>query len=159
MIERVDAEVRRELARFGPVEGDLTPIVRAWPLAVGATVANNAWPARLARDGTLHVATVSATWAFELGRLAETIHAQLAAELGEGSPRALAFAPGPVPESRPDAPASAGKRPLESSPEERAAAAELAARIEDDDLRRLVARAAAASLAGGRRNPPADRGF
>lgn len=159
MIERVDAEVRRELERFGPGEGDLTAIVRAWPDAVGATVARNAWPARIARDGTLHVATVSATWAFELGRLAETIQAQLAAELGESMPRALAFAPGPVPESRPDAPVAAAKPSVESFPEALAAAAELAAGIEDDELRRLVARAAAASLAGGRRRPPADRGF
>ena len=33
----------------------MTELVAAWPDAVGETVAANAWPARLARDGTLHV--------------------------------------------------------------------------------------------------------
>ena len=73
MIERLDAEVRRELDRFGPIEGDTGAIVRVWPRAVGETVARNAWPARIARDGTLLVHTTSSTWAFELGRLAGTI--------------------------------------------------------------------------------------
>ena len=50
--------------------------------------------------GGLHVNTSSSTWAFELGRLAETILAQLRAELGEAAPRVLAFAPGALPESR-----------------------------------------------------------
>ena len=159
MIERVDAEVRRELERFGPVEGDLTAIVRAWPSAVGATVARSAWPARLARDGTLHVATVSATWAFELGRLAETIHAQLAAELGEGAPPTLAFAPGPVPESVADGPTSRSRASVEASADERAEAAALVAGVADEDLRRLLARAAAASLARRRRDRSDGRCF
>ena len=91
-MERLDAEVRRELGRFGPIEGDTAAIVRAWPHAVGETVARNAWPARIARDGTLLVHTASSTWAFELGRLAETILSQLRDELGAGTPRALKFA-------------------------------------------------------------------
>ena len=66
-------------------------IVRAWPDAVGETVARNAWPARLARDGTLHVNTASSTWAFELGRLVTTILEQLRSELGETTPPALRF--------------------------------------------------------------------
>ena len=71
LMDRLDEQVRRELTRFGP-EATATwqAIVRAWPAAVGETVARNAWPARLARDGTLHVNAVSATWAFELGRMA-----------------------------------------------------------------------------------------
>ena len=83
-MERLDSEVRRELGRFGPIEGDTAAIGRAWPHAVGATVARNAWPARIAQDGTLLVHTSSSTWAFELGRLAETILSQLRAAARRG---------------------------------------------------------------------------
>ena len=159
MMERLDAEVRRELGRFGPIEGDTAAIARAWPQAVGETVARNAWPARLARDGTLLVHTASSTWAFELGRLAETILSQLRAELGAGTPRGLKFATGPLPEASPETAVGHPGPPLESSAERRAEAAEIAASIEDDELRRLVARAAAASLSRADRRPPDDRRF
>ena len=45
-------------------------------------VAANAWPARIARDGTLHVNTSSSAWAFELGQLAPTILERLSEKLG-----------------------------------------------------------------------------
>ena len=99
-MDRLDRAVDRELRRFGPA-GDapgMAEIVRVWPAAVGDTVCRNAWPARLSRDGTLHVATSSSTWAFELGRLAGEILGQLRAALGEGAPAALKFAPGLLPE-------------------------------------------------------------
>ena len=158
-MERIDRDVRNELARFGPVEGAIVEIVRAWPAAVGETVARSAWPARLGRDGTLHVNAVSSTWAFELGRLAETILEQLRRELGDGAPPALKFAPGPVPE--PEAEAAAGSSPEapEIAAEHRDEAARIAAEIEDEELRRLVARAAAASLSRASAEPPADRRF
>ena len=79
--ERLGDEVRRELDRFGPA-GAIADVVAVWPAAVGDSIARNAWPARMARDGTLHVSTSSSAWAFELGllehdlreRLAEGIH-------------------------------------------------------------------------------------
>ena len=163
-MDRLERQVRRELGRFGPVNGDtqfgdIVGIVRAWPAAVGDTVARNAWPARLARDGTLHVNTASSTWSFELGRLAATILEQLRAELGETTPPALRFAPGPIPE--PEAEAAERRAPdrPEIGREHRAEAAGIAAGIEDEELRELVARAAAASLARASEEPRSDRGF
>ncbi|MHB1243891.1 MAG: DUF721 domain-containing protein [Gaiellaceae bacterium] len=158
-MDRLERQVRRELGRFGPVDGDMVGIVRAWPGAVGPTVARNAWPARLARDGTLHVNAVSSTWAFELGRLAATILEQLRPELGDTTPAGLKFAPGPVPEPEPESAAERAPSRPEPGPEHRAEAAELAAGIEDEDLRALVARAAAASLARAAEEAPADRRF
>ena len=81
MPRRIGGEVRRELARFGPAEG-MTEIVRAWPDAVGEQIARNAWPARLGRDGALHVATSSSAWAFELAQLQETLLARRNLPLG-----------------------------------------------------------------------------
>ena len=149
-MERIGQDVRRELGRFGPVDGDMVAIVRAWPGAVGETVARNAWPARLARDGTLHVNASSSTWAFELGRLAEAILEQLRAAIGEAAPPTLKFAPGPIPDPAPPAPMESADTTLEVGPEDRLEGAALAAGIEDDELRELVARAAAASLARAR---------
>ena len=154
-MDRLDRQVRRELGRIGPMDGDMTAIVRVWTAAVGETVARNACPARLARDGTLHVNTASATWAFELGNLAPTILAQLQNELGEAAPPKLRFAPGPIPDPLAEASDQGAATPLEIAPEDRAEAARVAATIEDDELRELVARAAAAGLARAR----SDRTF
>jgi hypothetical protein len=160
---RLDRQIRRELGRFGPMDGDMTAIVRVWSAAVGDTVARNACPARLARDGTLHVNTASATWAFELGSLAPTILEQLRNELGEAAPPALRFAPGPIPDPVADAPEDRAPAPPDIAPEDRAEAARVAATIDDEELRELVSRAAAASLAmarsGARSGARSDRGF
>ena len=154
-MDRLDRQIRRELGRIGPMGGDMTAIVRVWPAAVGETVARNACPARLARDGTLHVNTASATWAFELASLAPTILEQLRDELGEAAPPRLRFAPGPIPD--PVADTSAERRPAAPmvAAEDRAEASALTAAIDDEELRELVARAAAAGLARAR----SDRGF
>jgi len=152
-MERLDGSVRRALRSSGvPDAGVLAQVTRAWPDAVGAAIARAAWPQRLARDGTLHVTTVSSTWAFELGRMEAEIRAKLAASLGDATPPALRFATGPVPsppavdEARPDAPAP--------TPAEVAEAASLAAGIDDPTLRDAVRRAAAAALASGRGDRP-----
>jgi hypothetical protein len=154
-MDRIDRHVREELARFGPVDGDMAAIVRVWAAAVGETIARNAWPARLARDGTLHVHTASSTWAFELGTLAPAILEKLRPELGEATPPALKFAPGPVPEPASEGSGAATLKVPEAGPEERSQAARIAAPIEDEELREYVARAAAASLVRGR----SDRNF
>jgi hypothetical protein len=114
---------------------------------VGEAIARNAWPARVARDGTLLVNTSSSAWAFELTQLRTTIADRLREELGDGAPRALRFAPGPLPEPATVDPATRAPRPPVPSEEQRAQAAEAAAAIEDPQLRELVARAAAVSLA------------
>jgi hypothetical protein len=158
-MERVDAELRRELDRFGPSEGGTAAISRAWAVSVGETVARNAWPTRLGDDGTLHVATSSSTWAFELARLGDTILEQLRSALGDAAPRALKFAPGQVPEPLPATRGATVRTSTPATAEQRADAAAVTAGIRDDELRRLVARAAAASLARAASEPPDDRRF
>jgi hypothetical protein len=142
-VERLGDEVRKELGRFGP-EGDIGRVVEAWPEAVGATIARNAWPARIARDGTLHVATRDSIWAFELGHQAGRIRERL----GELAPPSIRFAPGRLPEpgAQPEAEQPA-KPHVEPDPETRKLAATLASEIGDEELRGLVERAVAASLA------------
>jgi len=139
-------EIRRELGRFGPA-GAIGEVVKAWPDAVGESIARNAWPARIARDRTLHVATSSSAWAFELGLLEAKIRDRLARALGEDAPARLRFAPGRLPEPARDAPREALTRPPRPTPENRREAERLAAPIEDENLRKVVAKAAAASLA------------
>jgi hypothetical protein len=140
-MKKLADEVKRELGRFGATAG-LPELVEAWPTAVVETIARNAWPARIARDGTLHVNTVDSIWAFELTSRAE----EIAGRLGMTSVR---FAPGRLPEPAATEAERAGKRPLEPSPVLQAEGERLAADIEDENLRKIVARAAAASLARG----------
>ena len=139
-------EIGRELRRLGPGAA-LGDVARAWPEAVGPAIAANAWPARLARDGTLHVAARSSAWAFELTHLEADVRARLRERLGEEAPRALRFAVGPLPEPGPAPVEKRARRVPKPGPREEATAAELSAPIGDSELRRLVARAAAASLA------------
>jgi hypothetical protein len=145
-MEPIGANVRRELGRFGPQAG-LGEVVAAWPDAVGPGVAANAWPARIARDGTLHVATSSSAWAFELTQLEATVRGKLEERLEGHSPPALRFAPGPLPE-----PGSEGvetRRPIASRPTQAEVeeGERVASGITGAALRAAVAEAAAASLA------------
>jgi hypothetical protein len=152
-MERLDGSVRRALRGAGvPDAGALAAVTRAWPEAVGAAIARAAWPQRIARDGTLHVTTVSSTWAFELGRMEDDVCAKLRSLIGDVTPPALRFAPGPVPS--PAADERAVPPPLVPTPPEEAEAVSLSAAIEDPELRDAVRRAVAASLAATR----ADRG-
>jgi predicted nucleic acid-binding Zn ribbon protein len=142
----IGGQVRRELARFGAADG-MADVVGAWPKLVGEEVARNAWPARIARDGTLQVHTSSSAWAFELGQLAPTILERLRETLPKSPLKALRFAVGNLPEPELTTAERAGPEAPRPGPKERAAAAQLTSSLTDPELRDLVARAAAASLA------------
>ena len=129
----------------------MAPIVEAWPAAVGSDIARNAWPARLSRDGTLHVHTTDSIWAFELKGRAEDIRGRL----GKHAPRRLAFAPGPLPETSEPVVSETVQRGLEPGPEHLAKADSLTRAIRDEELRKVVAKTVALALA----NAPDDRSF
>src|SRR3954468_5317803 len=97
----------------------MADLLDRWPGAVGEAIARFAWPARIGRDGTVHVHTADSTWAFELAHRAPEIAGRLDADR-------LGCAPGPLP-----APAGEGetRRRLEPEPEHEARASELAAGI------------------------------
>jgi hypothetical protein len=148
-MERIGDHVERELSRSGSRDVlPLAALTAAWPEIVGDAIARNAWPLRIARDGTLHVATTSATWAHELAFLGDEIAGRLRARLGSDEPTRLRCTPGPTPETAPPpqvpppAPPSADAMPADVVSEANTAAAA----IDDSELRELVARAARASL-------------
>ena len=145
-MERIGEDVARTLADLGPGSA-MVDIVRVWPGAVGDVVARHAWPARIARDGTLHVATSSSTWSLELTLLQHMMLERLRAALGDSAPTRLRFAPGLVPDLRTLHDTAVRAHVLEPGAAERLRAAEVTAVIEDPELRATVARAAAASLA------------
>ena len=145
-MEPIGREVKRELSRFGGA-GRMADVVAAWPAAVGETVAANAWPARVARDGTLRVNAASSTWAFELQQLEAEIAGRLREALGEAAPTRLRFTPGPLPEPAVEDPEAARKPPPEPTVEHAREAHELAAPIASEELRKSVEKAARMSLA------------
>jgi hypothetical protein len=150
--DRIGGDVRRELGRLGP-GGAIADVVAVWPEAAGDSIARNAWPARIARDGTLHVSTSSSAWAFELGLLEEKLRGRLLERLGEKAPKRLRFAPGPLPEGGAEDPKEDEDRAPRVTEQHVQAGEELSATISDENLRKIVAKAAAASLA----NRPNDR--
>jgi hypothetical protein len=139
-MDRLGDSVRGELSRFGPQAG-MAELVEAWPAAVGAQIARFAWPARIARDGTVHVHTADSVWAFELGHRS----VEIAGRLGDAGVR---FAPGPLPEASEERVVEA----VVPTPEEEALAAQAAASIDDENLRESVQKAVKLSLARGRRD-------
>lgn len=154
--ESIGTTVLDELRRFGR-PADLADAVAAWPEAVGPAIAAQAWPARLGRDGTLHVATSSSVWAFELTKLEPELRTRLREALGAKAPARLRFAVGRLPErGAGEGVPTSTKTASRVGPKARAAGAEIAASIENAELRSLVARAAAASLAR-RRDDEDDR--
>jgi len=113
-------------------------LLEQWPAAVGEAIARFAWPARIARDGTVHVHTADSVWAFELGQRAP----EIAKRLGAAK---LRFAPGPLPTpSIEDV-----REPVRPTSDDERRAAGIAAAIEDENLRETVQKAVAFSLAAG----------
>jgi hypothetical protein len=129
-------EVRRELGRHGAQAG-MAELLERWPAAVGPAIARVAWPARIARDGTVHVNTADSVWGFELAHRAADIAARL------GAPK-VKFAPGPLPSPEPP---ERDRARVVPGPQDEERAAALAAAIEDTELRESVKRAIAFSLA------------
>jgi hypothetical protein len=142
-LEPLGPDIRSELARYGPQAG-MAELVERWPEVVGAAIARNAWPARIARDGTVHINTADSVWAFELGHRAS----EIAAKLGVDK---LRFAAGPLPEADEDARVAS---PVETSPEDEERARAIASSITDENLRESVQKAVSLSLARGRADTP-----
>jgi hypothetical protein len=140
-LDRLGDSIHGELSRFGE-HAEIGRIADAWPAAVGEQIARNAWPARFARDGTLHVNTSSSAWAFELQQLEPEVRRKL----GALAPSKLRFKPGPLPEPLTTIEAQLSHTAPAPSADDRHRADELTQGIEDEKLRNLVARAAAASL-------------
>jgi hypothetical protein len=153
-MDGIDGEIREMLSRFGPQAG-MPETLAAWPDAVGPMVAANAWPARIGRDGTLHVNTASSAWAFELGQLAPEILSRLTEKLGESAPKALRFAVGHLPDRSTEAIAETRTDVPEPTEQALRLAAALVAGIEDEELRNRMQRAAALGLSIS----PSDRCF
>ena len=114
-----------------------------WTDAVGEAIARHAWPARIARDGTVHVNTSDSVWAFELGHRAAEIGERLGVDK-------LRFAPGPLPEAPPERRAK-GVLPTAEDVE---TARSLAAEIDEETLRETVQKAISFTLARGRSDTP-----
>jgi len=115
----------------------MAELVERWPAAVGPEIARFAWPARIARDGTIHVATADSVWAFELGQRAGEIAARL------GGEARLRFAPGPLPEPDPVAAFEA----IVPSAEDARMAARLTCSMSHEKLRETVQKALSFALA------------
>jgi hypothetical protein len=148
-MDRIGDEIQRELARGGSRDAvPLAAVTAAWPTAVGDAVARRAWPLRISRDGTLHVAVESATWAQELTLLESDVLDALRAQLVDATPVKLRFAVGPIPEqpAQLEQVGSVAVEPPEVPAEVEAEALSAAAAIDDPELRELVARAARTSL-------------
>ncbi|MBA3842112.1 MAG: DUF721 domain-containing protein [Actinobacteria bacterium] len=139
-MDPLGSEIRAELSRFGPQAG-MAELVERWPAIVGESIARNAWPARISKDGTVQVHTADSVWSFELGHRAAEIAARL------GVPR-VRFAPGPLPEPDPAVSAT----PIIASPEDEERARAIALSIEDEKLRKHVQKAVSLGLARGRDN-------
>ena len=137
-MDRLAEDIRKELGRFGPQAG-MPELLERWPAAVGEQIARYAWPARIARDGTVHVHTADSVWAFELGHRAAEIAGRLGVER-------LRFAPGPLPEPSPER----LETPVVPTPDEDARARDLTAEIDDENLRETVQKAVRLSLARSR---------
>jgi len=144
-------EVRQQLECLGgPKNAGLGSVVECWPQAVGPSIAANAWPARIARDGTLIVHTSSSVWAQELTQLEDELCQRLAIA---GQVR-MRFIVGQVPEPAPPDVTRVEKISHMPTVDDYAKAREIAGSITDPELRAVIARAAMHSLSAGRSRGP-----
>ena len=120
-------------------------MLERWTEAVGAGIARNAWPARIARDGTLHVSTADSVWAFELAHRAPEIAGRLGC-----FQRKVRFAPGPLPSRTEEPPPPPSARPPRSTCAKRRRSQPEST---DENLRKSVQKAASFSLS----RPSSDR--
>ena len=139
--DAVDAELGR-LGRY-----PLREIVECWPQAVGKEIARNAWPARLSRDGTLHIATSSSVWAHELSYSGQAMLDRLAEQLGTKTLARLRFAVGELPEPGLDPETELKKSVPRVLPEHERIADFLSAEIGEPALRERVSKAIATCVA------------
>ena len=147
--ETLAPAVRSELTRLGASPDGLGGLLEVWPDAVGPAVAANAWPARVARDGTVIVHVSSSTWAFELTQLGGLLRERL----GEHAVGGLKFVVGRLPERGPEEPAESPRERREPSEEHLRQAEAWTRGVGDPDLRKALARAAASALARGAGTP------
>jgi Dna[CI] antecedent DciA-like protein len=146
-LERLGDMLKRELGRFGPQAG-IAEVVAAWPAAVGAEIARNAWPARFTRDGTLVVHTRDSVWSFELTQRAEEIAGRLS------NAKSVRFVPGPLPEATVEYAEATPQGSPTPTPEQVRQAVEWTAQIDNEGLREAVKRTAELSLARAANDRP-----
>ncbi len=139
--------VDTELGRLG--RGPLHDVVAHWPETVGDDVARNAWPARLSRDGTLHVSTSSSVWAQELTHCEKLVLERLAGERWAADIRRIRFAVGELPEPGAESETQTKQVAPELLLEHRRIGDQLASEINDPALRERVSKAIATSVARG----------
>lgn len=155
--ERIGDVTRRVLPSAEGVPAGLEATVRAWPAAVGDAVAREAWPVRLASDGTLLVHCRASVWASDLSHRSLELLRALERH-GVAPPSRLRFVVGPVPERLPQtAPAARAPAVPDAA---KATAAGIAASVREPRLRALIERAAAHSLGragSAREEGPDDR--
>lgn len=140
---RLPAAISGDIAGAAPRDmGPVRRVVEVWPDVVGEALARVAQPARVARDGTLVVHAVDASWVHAITLEARTIRRRLEERLGAAAPSDLRVEIGPISVATPlPEPVQ-----IEILPEARTRAAEIAAGVEDDDLRATLERAIATSL-------------
>ena len=148
LMERIERTVRRGSSADSGRRRESADRRR---LACGGrrAIARNAWPARLSRDGTLHVHAKVSAWAFEL---------DAARRRDPRPPEATAAPPGcgSRPGQLPGALRDRARSRLPQGPRRPGGASarrELAAGIEDESLRKLVAKSGRREPREGRRRP------
>lgn len=140
---RMPTSIGGDIANSMP--GDLGPIRRiadVWIEVVGEGLARVAQPARLARDGTLIVHAVDASWVHALTLEQRTILRKLGERMAGDGPPAIKVEIGPISV----APEVAEDPPIVIQPAAQARADELTSEVRDPRLKAALNRAIATTL-------------